>query len=114
MTQYRTVIREDETGIYLHTNGTNFRPGEINGYPHLKGKMGDGNLSKSDKVKARHQGGTTITKIETQDGQVLFWLSDYDHEMEARRQSYFAENRPADAEGILADLGIKPQTVTRL
>lgn len=77
-------VREDEQGIYVVTNGSIYRPGDIAGYSHAC-DMSDGNLKKGDRVIVRHVSGTPTARIiipYTEDYE-LRWGNDYLHEQQA-------------------------------
>jgi len=46
------VVREDEKGIYVITNGAKYRPGDVVGYAHCN-DMSAGTLVKGNKVTVR-------------------------------------------------------------
>ena len=91
MTAFRNLVREDSTGIYVVTNGTKFRPGDINGYSHAN-RMDDAGLKAGDKVKATHRATTSTAWIKTQSGNKLLWGSDYDHMREQERAQYLKDH----------------------
>lgn len=75
-----SVVKQDETGIFIQLNGAKYRPGNINGYSHAF-KMDDGGLKKGDTVKASHRAGTPTIKITLDDG-IRIWANDYVHNLE--------------------------------
>jgi len=74
----RTLVREDEQGLYLVAGGVKARPGSLSGYGHAW-RMDDGGLKAGDKVVARHRGGTPLVSITLPDGGTTIWGDDYEH-----------------------------------
>lgn len=68
------TVREDKDGIYINTGGYRFRPGGVRGYDHAY-DMSDGGLTKGDKIKAAHIGGSPLCRIRLIDN-TYYWHSD--------------------------------------
>lgn len=78
-----SLVRKDDKGIFIVTDGTRFRPGSITGYAHAY-DMSDGGLVAGNHVRARHMNQTSMARLTLSDGRKLVWASDWDHEQEAR------------------------------
>ena len=75
-----SLVRKDESGLFVRTGGYVFRPGPINGYSHAF-DMDDAGLSEGDQVKAKHRGGSTLANITLSDGTRRVWAEDYEHNL---------------------------------
>lgn len=65
-------VRRDEEGLYIVTNGQNYRPGSVNGYGHAI-RMDDGGLVEGAKVQASAMTGTEKARLKLDDGTTTYW-----------------------------------------
>lgn len=66
------LIHQDDRGLYIRTNGSKYRPGEISGYSHVH-DMSDGELEAGQYVKVRKPSGQPLAFITTPDNRTLAW-----------------------------------------
>lgn len=73
-----SVVRVDEKGIFVITNGGKYRPGRVRGYCHAY-EMGNGGLMVGDRVIARHMSQSPLARVKLPDGRELVWHVESDY-----------------------------------
>lgn len=76
-------IRQDEKGLYIKGPFDLYRPGGVPGYDHVY-DMSDGGLTVNDNPKTSYVTGTPLIKIKLADNRLLYWATEYTHNLYAK------------------------------
>jgi hypothetical protein len=107
-----TKVRADESGLYVRTDGRNFRPGEVTGV--ALADMSDGGLKVGDEVRAAHVATTTRARLTMPDGRILIWHTDYSHARQAEMLRERAEMLSAGIDPAAAiNMLLRPADIVR-